>query len=103
MEEKKNTLIKLGFNINSIGFDYWLYAIKLYNQYRGKYTFSMEILYQDISKYFKTTRNRVERTMRTASIHAKENIKKIYKYNNKITNKTILILLTRFDEQKEEL
>lgn len=98
MEEKRDTLLKLGFNVNSIGFDYWLYAITLYNKYIGKYTFSMNILYEDIANYFKSTRSRVERALRTSSIHAKENIKKIYKYNNKITNKTILILLTRYDK-----
>lgn len=94
MEEKRDILLKLGFNVNSIGFDYWSYAIKLYNQYRGKYTFSMEILYQDIAKYFKTTRNRVERAMRTARFTATENIVKEFNYNGKITNLSCLKLLT---------
>ncbi len=94
-ELNKNLLLKLGFNINSIGFDYWLSAIEYFRQNYGRYSFNMQIMYEEIAKQYQTTATRVERSLRTASATAKQNIQKYFEYYNKITNKTILILFNR--------
>lgn len=91
---RKDYLFKLGFNINSIGFDFWLTAIRIYLKNRQ---ISMMTLYNEIAKITNKTASQIERTMRTASETAKENIKKLYDYNGKLSNKTILTLITKFE------
>ena len=85
-------LLNLDFNINSIGFEYWILATIKY----GKKKMSMMTLYKEISEVTNTTPSRVERAMRHSSINAKEKIKELYNYNGKISNLTILNLLTKF-------
>lgn len=91
---RKNYLLQLGFNINSIGFDFWLIAIHIYLKNRQ---ISMMTLYNEIAKRTNKTASQIERAMRTASETAKENIKKLYDYNGKLSNKTILTLITKFE------
>lgn len=57
----------------------------------------MMTLYNEIAKITNKTSIQVERAMRTASETAKENIKKLYDYNGKLSNKTILTLITKFE------
>ena len=87
-------LLKLQFNVSSIGFNYWVTAIMQYRKHYYKYNNTIEQVYQDVAKIHNTTRTRVERAMRTAKATATEQIQKQFNYN-KLTNKTVLELLTR--------
>ena len=91
---RQKYLLQLGFNINSIGFDFWLTAIRIYLKNRQ---ISMMTLYNEIGKITNKKASQIERAMRTASETAKENIKKLYDYNGKLSNKTILTLITQFE------
>lgn len=93
----KNNLIKLGFKVDTIGFRYWIEAIKIYKQDGWRYGFTMQYLYNEIAKYYGSTPTRVERSLRTTSNKAKEEIKNKYGYYGKITTKTILELLTNYN------
>lgn len=88
-------LLKLQFNISSIGFHYWATAIMQYRKNYYKYNNTIEQVYYDVAKIHNTTRTRVERAMRTAKATATEKIQKQYNYYNKLTNKTVLELLAR--------
>ena len=87
-----NLLLSLHFNIGSIGFKYWKYAIFYKTKDKNKYN-TMEEVYNKIAKDCKTTRTRVERDMRTCSNTAKLKIQKEYNYNMPLTQKAILFLL----------
>lgn len=91
---RQKYLLQLGFNINSIGFDFWLTAIRIYLKNRQ---ISMMTLYNEIGKITNKTASQIEKAMRTASETAKENIKQLYDYNGKLSNKTILTLITKFE------
>lgn len=93
----QNQLLHLDFNISSIGFKYWIKAIDIYKKDSWRYGFTMEYLYNVIADTFQTTRNRVERAMRTASQTAKKTIAKEYKYNGKLSTKAILELLSHYN------
>ena len=88
-------LLKLQFNVSSIGFNYWITAIMQYRKNYFKYNNTIEQVYHDVAKIHNTTRTRVERAMRTARTLATEQIQKQFNYYNKLTNKTVLELLTR--------
>ena len=88
-------LLQLQFNVTSIGFYYWITAIMQYRKNYFKYNNTIEQVYQDVAKIHNTTRTRVERAMRTAKATATEEIQKQFNYYNKLTNKTVLELLTR--------
>ena len=88
-------LLQLQFNVTSIGFYYWITAIMQYRKNYYKYNNTIEQVYHDVAKIHNTTRTRVERAMRTAKATAKEQIQKQFNYYNKLTNKTVLELLTR--------
>lgn len=85
-------LLKLQFNVSSIGFNYWITAIMQYRKNYFKYN-TIEQVYHDVAKIHNTTRTRVERAMRKAKATATEEIQKQFNYN-KLTNKTVLELLT---------
>lgn len=87
-------LLKLQFNVSSIGFNYWVTAIMQYRKNYFKYNNTIEQVYHDVAKIHNTTRTRVERAMRTAKATAAEEIQKQFNYYNKLTNKTVLELLT---------
>lgn len=93
----KNNLIKLGFKVDTIGFRYWIEAIKIYKQDGWRYGFTMQYLYNEIAKYYSSTPARVERDLRTTSNKAKEQIKNKYGYYGKITTKTILELFINYN------
>lgn len=88
-------LLQLQFNVTSIGFYYWITAIQQYRKNYYKYDNTIEKVYNDVAKIHNTTRTRVERAMRTAKATATEQIQKQFNYYNKLTNKTVLELLTR--------
>ena len=87
--EEINMLLNLQFNISSKGFKYWIIAIKKYNS-------NMKIgeIYKEVANICNTTTANVERDMRTAKATATEQIQKQFNYYNKLTNKTVLELLT---------
>lgn len=95
--EIKDMLLSLSFNLNSIGFKYWIEAIKIYKEEGWYYDFTMKYLYNKVAKYYNSTPARVERALRTSSSNAKEQIKNKYGYFGKITNKTILELFTNYN------
>lgn len=97
-------LLLLNFNISSIGFDYWIRAIMIYRHNKNKYDNTIESVYNEIALEKNTTRDRVERAMRTARVNSNEEIKKAFNYNSKLTNKKVLELLTNnfFIMNKEE-
>lgn len=92
--EIKDMLLSLSFNLNSIGFKYWITAISINQNTNNYLKNSIENVYQQVAKIHNTTRNRVERAMRTARETATERIQKKYNYYLKLTNKSVLILLS---------
>lgn len=89
----KEYLIKLGFKIDSLGFEYWIRSIEIYKENYWRYGFTMQILYNEIAKEFNSKAHRIERCLRTASAPAKKKISEIYNYKLNITTKTILQLI----------
>lgn len=89
-------LLKLNFNVNSKGLEYWIKAIEIYKKNKYKSTFNMMILYEVVGSYFNTTGSRVERALRHSRLNATKNIQTYYKYNGKITNKTVLELMSPY-------
>lgn len=87
-------LLQLQFNVKSMGFYYWITAIQQY-RINYKYYNTIEKIYIDVAKIHNTTKTRVERAMRTAMRTATEQIQKQFNYYNKLTNITVLELLTR--------
>lgn len=92
--ETNKILLALKFNVNSLGFRYWIYAISQYRKYYFKYDNKIERVYSEVAKFYGTTRNRVERAMRVARTPATEEIQNRFNYYGKITNKSVLELLT---------
>lgn len=92
--EIKDMLLSLSFNLNSIGFKYWITAISINQNTNNYLKNSIENVYQQVAKIHNTTRNRVERAMRTARETATEKIQEKYNYGLKLTNKSVLILLS---------
>lgn len=89
-----NYLKKLGFKINSMGFNYWILAIELYSRNATNFEiFTITQIYEEIAEIYHTNKSSVERCMRTSRMTANENIKQKFNYNNKITNYTCLKLL----------
>ena len=92
--EIKDMLLSLSFNLNSIGFKYWITAINIcQNNLKNSIEIEIEKVYQQVAKIHNTNRNSVERTMRTARETATERIQEKYNYSLNLTNKTVLILL----------
>ena len=87
-------LLKLQFNVSSIGFNYWVTAIRQYRKNYYEYNNTIEQVYHDVARIHNTTRTRVERAMRTAKATATEQIQKQFNYYNKLSNKTVLELLS---------
>lgn len=94
MKETTDYLKELGFNISSVGFNYWVLAVDLYYRNCKQYGIvCMSNIYEEIAEIYHTTKVRVERSMRTARRTATENIVKEFNYNGKITNLSCLKLL----------
>lgn len=85
-------LIGLGFNVSSIGFNFWIEAIYIYRRDYYKYKFTLEEMYQEIAQRNKTSRDNVERQLRQARKNANRNLTKYFNYE-KITNKSLLKLI----------
>lgn len=100
-EEIKQILLKLKFNINSRGFDYWIQAIHLYTTFNEQ--IKMSELYTSLAFDF-MARNEscIERAMRTASKQAYNEIHKYFNYNGKITNFVILKLFRFYNDRRNE-
>lgn len=92
--EIKDMLLSLSFNLNSIGFKYWITAISINQNTNNYLKNSIENVYQQVAKIHNTNRNRVEKSMRTARETATERIQEKYNYGLKLTNKSVLILLS---------
>ena len=100
-ENIKNKLLKLGFNLSSLGFDYWIYAIEFKLDVIRKEDYKMETIYRHIKIIITEqgiegrTISSIERSLRLASSTAKDNIYKEYNIptNISLTNKSILNLL----------
>lgn len=88
-EQIRQILIKLKFNINSKGFEYWIQAIHIYTTYGNV---PMLVLYNQLSFEFNTPKTAVERALRTASKQAYSNIHKYFNYDGRLTNSVILKL-----------
>ena len=97
-QEIKNILLDLNFNISSKGFEYWIQAIHLYTTFNEP--IKMSELYKQLSFEFATKETAIERTMRTASKQAYNNIHKYFNYDGKITNSVILKLFRFYEEVK---
>lgn len=91
MEDIKQELLELNFNVDSVGIVYWIDAIKFIKN--NPLVWDMCDIYIHIAKIHKTTNTRVERCMRFAINPAKENIQKKYGYYSKIKNQTFLDLI----------
>lgn len=99
-ENIKNKLLKLGFNLSSLGFDYWIYAIEFKLDVIRKEEYKMDMVYRHIKIITEQgiegrTMSSIERALRLASSTAKDNICKVYNIptNINLTNKSILNLL----------
>ena len=92
--EIKDMLLSLSFNLNSIGFRYWITAISINQNTNNYLKNSIENIYQKVAQVHNTSRNKVERAMRTARETATERIQEKYNYGLKLTNKSVLILLS---------
>lgn len=92
--EIKEKLIELNFNVSSKGFKYWILLVYNYIIYRGKRYSTLEMIYRDIASAYNTTRDRVERNIRTCSKQALPTIREHYNYKNKrLSTKDILELI----------
>ena len=91
IEQIKEELIELNFNVNSVGIAYWIEAIKYAKE--NPLVWNMTDIYENVAKKYNTTTSKVERGMRTAISPAKKNIEKKYKYYNKINNGTYIGLI----------
>ena len=91
--EIKEKLIELNFNVSNKGFKYWITLIHEY-QKKNKYT-TIESIYNTIAELDNTTRDRVERNIRTCSKQALPTIREHYKYKNRrLSTKDILELIS---------
>lgn len=84
-----NLLIDLKMDFNSLGFNYWRYAIILYKNKDIKIT----DLYIEVAEKYNTTNKAVERNMRYQRKKVDKNIQKYFNYDEKITNQTFLNLI----------
>lgn len=90
----KEKLIELNFNVSSKGFKYWIFLVYKYITYKRKRYFNLEMIYRDIASAYNTTRDRVERNIRTCSKQALPTIREHYKYKNRrLSTKDILELI----------
>ena len=91
MEEIKQELLELGFDVDSIGIKYWADAIKYIKENPEKWD-TCDI-YDRVAKENNTRYFNVERAMRHSITPARENIQTKYGYYKKIKNSTFLNLI----------
>ena len=91
MNDIKNMLLELGFNVNSIGIIYWVEAINYV--LRNPLWWDIMDIYDFIAQKYKISISQVERNLRTAIEPAKKNIQDKYKYYKPVKNCTFLNLI----------
>lgn len=91
MDEIKQELLELKFNVDSVGIIYWIEAIKLIK--KNPLVWDMIDIYENVAKTHNSTKYKVERLMRYAIFPARENIQRKYGYYGKIKNQTFLDLI----------
>lgn len=91
MNDIKNMLLELGFNVNSIGIIYWVEAINYV--LRNPLWWDIMDIYDFIAQKYKISISQVERNLRTAIEPAKKHIQDKYKYYKPIKNCTFLNLI----------
>ena len=91
MEDIKQELLELNFNVDSIGIIYWIEAITIIKN--NPLIWDMGDIYEKVARKYNTTKSRAERGMRNAISKAKENIQNKYGYYGKIKNQTFLDLI----------
>ena len=91
IDEIKQELLELGFNVNSRGIIYWIEAIKYAKE--NPTVWETYFIYEYIANIYGSTATRVERAMRVAINPAIENIQKKYNYYGKIKTSTFLSLI----------
>lgn len=91
MDEIKQELLKLNFNVDSIGIIYWIEAIRYIKE--NPLVWDMADVYEYVAQIYNSTSTKIERSMRTAIEPARKNIQKKYGYYAKIKNQTFLDLI----------
>lgn len=91
MNEIKQELLELKFNVDSVGIIYWIEAIKFIK--KNPLVWDMTDIYENVAKIHNSTKYTVERLMRYAMAPARENIQRKYGYYGKIKNQTFLNLI----------
>ena len=91
IDEIKQELLELGFNVNSVGIMYWIEVIRYAKE--NPTVWETYSIYEYIANMYNSTASRVERAMRVAITPAIENIQKKYKYYKKIKTSTFLSLI----------
>lgn len=90
-EEIVNEMLKLKFNINSKGFEYWVDGIIYYHNIKNCNIMSIYIF---ISDKYNTSAANVERVMRSSSEIVKEELEKKLGYS--ISNKGIFAYMNSY-------
>lgn len=91
MDDIKQELLELKFNVDSVGIFYWIEAIKFVKE--NPLVWDMTDIYENVAKIHNATKYKVERLMRYAMLPAMENIQRKYGYYAKIKNQTFLDLI----------
>lgn len=91
----EDLLDKLGFNIGSQGYIYWIDLIEMYLCDINKGKRDLEKCYKELAIVHKTTRNAVERCIRYAFINSRTIIQDYFQIKYKIRTKQLLELIIR--------
>lgn len=91
IDEIKQELLELGFNVNSVGIMYWIEAIRFAKE--NPTVWETYFIYEYVANIYSSTASRVERAMRHAIKDAEKNIQKKYSYYGTIKNSTFLNLI----------
>ncbi len=91
MNEIKQELLDLNFNVDSVGIILWVEAIRYVKE--NKLCWDMAEIYEYLAKKYDFTPSKIERNLRTAIAPAKDNIMKKYNYYKPIKNITFLNLI----------
>lgn len=91
MEEIKNELLELGFNVDSKGILYWVDAIKYIKE--NPLWWDIYDIYEYLAEKYNTSTANIERNLRTSITPAKKIIQEKYNYPRHIKNSTFLHLI----------
>lgn len=89
---------ELKIDIRLRGYSEWIALVQLFYEEKNidLHNLKIEALYMKLSRKLGITRDGLERNLRTVVKKHNENIKKFFKYDYYITNKTFLILLLKY-------